>query len=125
MARQHRRSWVITSPAVAKGKVIFGTSDSSKYEIVDADTGKLAVEEQGKAYMFSSPAIAGDVVFIGVMNGTLEARDFATGKLLWEFQTEASKRNLGWVLTADRKFNAPMLFTSNWEGPDLAAFERQ
>jgi eukaryotic-like serine/threonine-protein kinase len=118
-------SWVITSPAVAHGKVVFGTSDSSKYEMLDAETGKLAVEQQGKAYVFSSPAIAGDVVFVGVLNGTLEARDFATGKLLWEFQTQASKRNLGWVLTADRKFNAPMLYTSNWEGATMAALERQ
>ena len=118
-------SWVITSPAVAKGKVIFATSDSSKYGIVDADSGKLVVQQQGTAFMFSSPSIAGDVVFIGVLNGTLEARDFATGNLLWEFQTEASKRNLGWVLTADHKFNAPMLFTSNWYEPTLAAFDRQ
>ncbi len=118
-------SWVITSPAVANGKVIFATSDSSKYEIADADTGKLIVDEQGKAYVFSSPAIAGDVVFIGVLNGTLEARDFSSGKLLWEFQTDASKRDLGWPLTAERKFNAPMLYTSNWEGPTMAAFERQ
>jgi outer membrane protein assembly factor BamB len=118
-------SWVITSPAVARGKVIFGTSDSSKYEVADAATGKPVVEQQGKAYVFSSPAIAGDVVFVGVLNGTLEARDFATGKLLWEFQTEASKRNLGWVLTSDRKFNAPMLYTANWEGATLAAFDRQ
>jgi len=118
-------SWVITSPAVAKGKVIFGTSDTSKYQIADTATGKVEAVEQGKAYMFSSPAIAGDVVFIGVLNGTLEAHDFATGKLLWEFQTEASKRNLGWVLTADRKFNSPMLFTSNWLVPAMAAFDRQ
>jgi outer membrane protein assembly factor BamB len=118
-------SWVITSPAVAKGKVIFGTSDSSKYEIVDADSGKLAVEQQGNAYMFSSPAVAGDVVFIGVLNGTLEARDLASGNLLWEFQTPASKRNLGWVLTSDRKFNAPMLYTSNWVEATFAAFDRQ
>lgn len=118
-------SWVITSPAVSRGKVVFGTSDSSKYEMLDADTGKLAVEQQGKAYVFASPAIAGDVVFVGVLNGTLQARDFATGNLLWEFQTEASKRNLGWVLTADRKFNAPMLFTSNWELGMMMAVDRQ
>ncbi len=118
-------SWVITSPAVSRGKVVFGTSDSSRYEIVDADTGKLAVEQQGKAYVFSSPAIAGDVVFVGVVNGTLEARDFATGKLLWEFQTEASKRNLGWVLTADRKFNAPMVFTSNSVLGTMVGVDRQ
>src|SRR6266513_2479032 len=98
-------SWVITSPAVADGKVFFATSDSSLYHVVDADSGKPVVRQQGKAYMFSSPAIAGDVSFIGVLNGILEARDVKTGELLWDFQVDTSKQNKGWVLTADRKFN--------------------
>lgn len=107
-------SWVITSPAVVNGKVIFATSDSSLYHVVDATTGKEATKQQGKAYMFSSPAVAGDVVYIGVLNGTLEARDLNTGEVLWDYQTDASKRNEGWVLTSERKFNGPMLFRSNW-----------
>lgn len=118
-------SWVISSPAVTRGKVIFGTSDSSRYEVVDANTGKLVVERQGNAYFFSSPAVAGDVVFVGVLNGTLEARDFDSGNLLWEFQTAASKRNLGWVLTSERRFNASILFRSNWEQDFLLDFDRE
>jgi outer membrane protein assembly factor BamB len=118
-------SWVITSPAVARGKVIFGTSDSSRYEVVDENTGKLVLEQQGKAYVFASPAVAGNVVFVGVLNGTLEARDFDSGKLLWEFQTEASKRNTGWVLTSDRKFNGQMLYRSSWEQDNIVAVDRQ
>lgn len=48
------------------------------------------------------------------------ARDRNSGELLWEFQTDASKANLGWVLTADRRFNNPLLFFDNWrEGPLL------
>ena len=113
-------SWVITSPAIADGKVFLGTSDSSLFHIVEAATGKSLVKQDGNAYMFSSPAIAGDVVFIGVLNGTLAARDRNSGELLWEFQTDASKANLGWVLTADRRFNNPLLFFDNWrEGPLL------
>jgi outer membrane protein assembly factor BamB len=118
-------SWVISSPAVTQGKVIFGTSDSSLYLVLDAETGKPMVRQEGKAYVFSSPSVAGSLVFIGVLNGTLEARDLDSGNLLWEFQTEASKRNNGWVLTADRKFNAPMLFWSNWrEGPIVATVQQ-
>lgn len=118
-------SWVITSPAVAGNKVIFGTSDSSLYHVVDADTGKAVLQSQDKAYIFSSPAVAGDVVFLGVLNGTLEARDLATGNILWEFHTEASKRNSGWVLTADRRFNMPMIYRSNWHQAPLMASDRQ
>lgn len=118
-------SWVISSPAVLQGSVIFATSDSSLYHVVDAATGKSVVRQQDKAYMFSSPTIAGDVVLTGVLNGTLVVRDLKSGELLWEFQTEASKQNKGWVLTADRKFNGPMLYFSNWREAPMVATERQ
>ena len=62
--------------------------------------------------MFASPAVAANVVYQGVLNGTLEARDLATGDLLWSWRTDASKENKGWPLTADGRFNMPFLFTS-------------
>jgi eukaryotic-like serine/threonine-protein kinase len=118
-------SWVISSPAVSRGKVIFGTSDSSLYLVLDAETGKEIVRQQGNAYVFSSPSVAGDLVYVGVLNGTLEARDLDSGGLVWEFQTDASRRNAGWVLTADRKFNSQMLFWSNWrEAPIVATMQQ-
>ncbi len=118
-------SWVISSPAVTQGKVIFATSDSSLYHVLDAASGKSVVRKEDKAYMFSSPTIVGDVVLLGVLNGSLMARDLNSGDVLWEFQTEASKQNKGWVLTADRKFNAPMLYYSNWREAPTVATERQ
>ncbi len=118
-------SWVITSPAVVSGKVFFATSDSALYHVVDAATGKSVLKKEGKAYMFSSPAVVNDVVLIGVLNGTLEARDVNTGEVLWEFQTDASKQNNGWVLTADRKFNQPLLFYSNWREAPIVATDQQ
>jgi len=115
-------SWVISSPAVVQGKVIFGTSDSSLYHVLDAATGKSLIERKTKAFMFSSPAVAGNIVYIGVLNGTLEARDLISGALVWEFQTETSRRNKGWVLTGERRFNTALLYASNWrEGPIVAA----
>src|ERR1043166_7677588 len=118
-------SWVITSPAVADGKVFFATSDSSLYHVVDANNGKPIVRQQGKAYMFSSPAVVGDVVFIGVLNGTLEARDVKTGDLLWDFEIEKSKKNDNWILTGDRKFNGPFFYHSNWREAPLVATDQQ
>jgi len=119
-------SWVIVAPAVTQGKVFFATSDSALYHVVDAATGKPVLQQEGKAFMFSSPAVAGDVVYVGVTNGTLEARDVASGTLLCDFQTDASKQNAGWVLTADRKFNNSLLFRSGaqWQGPTIDATNR-
>src|ERR1700730_4441003 len=118
-------SWVITTPAVAKGKVLFATSHSSLFHMLDAATGKSAVRQQLKAYVFSSPSVAGDVAYLGVLNGSLEARDLNTGELLWEFQTEASRENKNWVLTADRKFNGPMIFTTSWREAAASGLDLQ
>jgi outer membrane protein assembly factor BamB len=118
-------SWVNSSPAVTQGKVFFATSDSSLFRVVEAATGKELVRQQAKAYMFSSPAVAGDVVLIGVLNGTLEARDVKTGDLLWDYQIEKSKENKAWVLTSDRKMNLPLLFYSNWRENPIVAADRE
>ena len=75
--------------------------------------------------MFSSPTVVGDVVLLGVLNGTLEARDLKTGEVLWDFQTETSKQNRGWVLTADRKLNEPMTFLSAWRETPVVGTDRQ
>jgi outer membrane protein assembly factor BamB len=118
-------SWVITSPAVTGGKLFFATSDSSLFHVADAVTGKPILKEDGRAYMFSSPTVVNDVALIGVLNGTLQARDVNTGEALWEFRTDASKQNKGWVLTADRKFNSPLLFYSGWREVPIVGTDRQ
>ena len=118
-------SWVIVSPAVIQDKVVFATSDSSLFHIAEAATGKSLIKQTDKAYMFSSPVVAGDVVLMGVLNGTLQARDLKTGEPLWEYQTEASKQNKGWVLTANRKFNGPMLYYSSWREAPVVSTDRQ
>jgi eukaryotic-like serine/threonine-protein kinase len=120
--RDHPAQIVKDSPLLFSCR---GIKRSSLYHVIDANTGKPLVRQQGRAYMFSSPAVAGDVVFIGVLNGTLEARDAKTGDLLWDFQVDKSKQNKGWVLTADRKFNVPRLFHSNWREAPLVANDRQ
>lgn len=121
----NQMSWVNTSPAVVKGKVLFATSDSSLFHLADAVTGKPVLRQQLKAYVFSSPAVAGDAVYLGVLNGSLEARDLNTGELLWEYQTEASRQNRNWVLTADRKFNGPMIFTTAWREAATSSLDLQ
>lgn len=118
-------SWVISSPAVARGRVIFATSDSSLFHIVDAMTGAPVLQNSTQAFVFSSPVVAGDVVLTGVLNGSLQARDFTSGALLWTFRPEAARRNPGWVLRADGGFNAPLLYGSPWRESPLVATERQ
>jgi outer membrane protein assembly factor BamB len=118
-------SWVITSPAVVDGRVIFATSDSSLFHIVDARTGKPVAKQLSKAFMFGSPSVARGIAYQPVTNGMLEARDAATGDLLWTFRTEASRENKGWALTAEGRFNNPMNFPSGNGEAQIIATSRQ
>ena len=99
------KSWVIGTPAVRDGMVYVGTSDSARFMALDAKTGRLRFNFDAKAYMFSSPALAGDLAYVGDHNGRLYAVDAKTGKLAWEFQTEASKADRLKVLNADGSLN--------------------
>ncbi len=118
-------SWVVGSPAVAGGRVFFATSDSSLVHAVDAATGQPLWQQQAAAYLFASPVLAGDRLLLGVLNGTLEARDAATGALRWDWRTEASQANEGWVLTAERRFNSGWLFPSPWREKTAVGVARQ
>jgi len=99
------KSWVIGTPAVRDGMVYAGTSDSARFMALDAKTGRLRFNFDAKAYMFSSPALAGDLAYVGDHNGKLYAIDAKTGTLAWEFQTEASKADRMKVLNADGSLN--------------------
>ena len=89
----NKGSWVITSPAVLDGKVYFATSDTGMFHALDAKSGAPVFSLKFKWPMFSSPAIAGSMLYIGTHEGKLIAIDLKTQKLAWEFQTDASRRN--------------------------------
>ncbi|HUI75862.1 MAG TPA: PQQ-binding-like beta-propeller repeat protein [Candidatus Acidoferrum sp.] len=99
------KSWVVGTPAVHDGMVYVGTSDSARFMALDAKTGRLRFNFDAKAYMFSSAAIAGDLVYVGDHNGKLYALDAKTLKLVWEFQTEGSKKDPFKLLNPDGGLN--------------------
>jgi outer membrane protein assembly factor BamB len=90
----NKGSWVIASPAVLEGKVYFGTSDTGLLHALDAKSGAPVFSLDFKHWpFFSSPAIAGDILYIGSHQGRLNAVDVKTQKVAWTFETENSKKN--------------------------------
>ncbi len=92
----HDGSWVPSSPAVRDGIAYVGQSDGSKLMAVGAD-GKRLWAFDAPNETFSSPALAGDVVYIGGNDnynmkgkGSLCAVDIKTGKALWKLEFPAS-----------------------------------
>lgn len=107
-------SWVITSAAVKNGKVYFATSDSTTIRALDIKTGAETFTLKLKWPMFSSPAIAGEMLYIGSHEGRLTAIDFATQKVAWDFQTDGSKQNGPAFTKPDGTPNYALAFESNF-----------
>jgi outer membrane protein assembly factor BamB len=92
-AADNKGSWVIGSPAVKDGKVYYSTSDGGLFHGVDARTGAELFALRFQWPMFSSPAVAGNIAYLGSHEGKLLAIDVAAHKSAWTFQTEASREN--------------------------------
>jgi len=107
-------SWIMPSPAVYEGRVYFGTSDTGLLRIVDAETGSDVATIDAKFPVYSSPAIADGTVYTGTFGGKLIALDVKTRELLWEFQTEASKRNLAAFSKPDGRIDFSKMMNRNF-----------
>ena len=75
----HKGSWVITSPAIAHGLVVAGSSDGEFVQAVDLQTGKERWRYDTHARVFSSPAVAGGLAYVGTWDGTLLGIDLRSG----------------------------------------------
>jgi outer membrane protein assembly factor BamB len=95
------QSWVNGTPAIRDGVVYAGTSDTHRFQALDAKTGRMRFTFDAKALIFGSAALAGDLAYVGAFNGRLYAIDAKTGKVISEFQTASSKNDPMKVLEAD------------------------
>ena len=96
-------SWVIASPAVADGVVYYTTSDSYRFQSVDADSGKILYWLPTNIYGFSSPAIAGFHAYFGTFDGQLHDVDLKKRAYADAFATAGFKANGPRFLAADGK----------------------
>ena len=93
-AFSNKGSWVTNSAAIKDGKVYFATSDSGLVRALEGKTGaEVFTLDFNRWPMFSSPAIAGNMLYLGSHQGRLLAIDLTTQKVAWQFATEAAKRN--------------------------------
>ena len=118
-------SWVVGSPAVKNGKVYFPTSDSSTLFEVDAKSGEVlhSVTFQ-RWYLYSSPAIAGNMLYIGTTQGKLAAVDLAQFKPVWTFDTDASKERAAKYTKPDGTPDGEALFRSDFYDDMVSGVDR-
>ncbi len=82
----------LSSPAVDKGLVYFGSGDKNFYAL-DAQTGQLKWKFATQDVVHSSPALADGVVYFGSWDTYLYALDAATGQEKWKFKTGEDNKN--------------------------------
>jgi len=118
-------SWVVGSPAVRDGKVYFPTSDSSLLYEVEAKTGKV-LRSLGfnHWYLYSSPALAGDFLFIGSTLGKLFEVGLADMKPVWNYETDSAKQHSAEYMKADGTPNGEALFHSDFYDDMVNGVER-
>jgi outer membrane protein assembly factor BamB len=110
----NKGSWVIGSPAVRDGKIYFSTSDSGLFYGADAKTGAQLFSLKFIWPMFSSPAIAGNMLYIGSEEGKLLTVDLTTQKPGWVFQTDGSRENGPALTKPDGSPKYEAAFTDNF-----------
>lgn len=81
-----------SSPAVAAGKVFFGSGDGNVYAVA-ADSGLLLWKFATRDVVHSSPAVVGSTLYIGSWDSNLYALDVETGQLKWAFKTGEDPTN--------------------------------
>jgi outer membrane protein assembly factor BamB len=113
-AFNNKGSWVISSPVVHLGKVYFATSDSAMLHILDAQSGAPVDSVKFHWLFFSSPSIAGNTLYLAGQDGKLLAIDLASRKVIWTFQSEASRKNLAALTKPDGSPKYEDAFSSNF-----------
>jgi outer membrane protein assembly factor BamB len=74
-----------SSPAVAGGKVYFGSGDGNVYAL-DANTGVVQWRFSTKDVVHASPAVINGIVYVGSWDSNLYAIDAETGQEKWRFK---------------------------------------
>ena len=116
-------SWVNNSPAVKNGAVFFGTSDSGLLYGLDKKTGKVTLRIALNNWpIFSSPAIAGDMIYVGQFGGQLRAIDLTSRSIAWTFETDASKKNAPAITKSDGSVDFNAAFPSNFYDDGVAGY---
>jgi len=118
-------SWIISSPAIDDGHVYFATSDTGLFYSADASSGKIDFSLDFKHWpMFSSPAIAGRMAYIGSHDGKLIAIDLDRSSVAWTFRTDGEKKNGAAYTSADGTPNYEAAFPGSFYDDLIVGFSR-
>ena len=106
-------SWVISTPSIVGGKVLFTTSDSLKFQVLDARTGAEDYSLGYGTYAFSSPTVAEGYAFFGTFDGKLHVVNLGTRSYSGEFAVPGNGLNGPRYLSTDGKLKVDVVWTGD------------
>ncbi len=80
-------AWCEASPAISDGVSYVGSSDGYFINAAEIGTGKERWRVAMPSRIISSPAVAGDALYVGCEDGNVFGLDRATGRELWRYRT--------------------------------------
>lgn len=83
-------AWVIASVAATESRVFSARSSSGNVRAIDRATGEEVWRLSTGDFVFSSPVLVDDVLYIGRGDGVVSAHDADTGETLWSYRTGGS-----------------------------------
>lgn len=83
-------AWVIASVAVDEDRVFSARSSSGNVRALDRATGEEIWRFSAGDFVFSSPVLVDDVLYLGQGDGEVSAHDADTGETLWAYRTGGS-----------------------------------
>jgi outer membrane protein assembly factor BamB len=90
---KEKGSWVIATPALHKGNLLVGTSDTHQFYSLNAETGKVNWIMPLNMRVYATAMVMGNTLVFGCFNGRVYFADPETGKVFKTFQTDESKKN--------------------------------
>jgi eukaryotic-like serine/threonine-protein kinase len=97
-------SWMPSSFAVYNNNAYTGSSDAYGMFTLNLKNGKYT-KTNTTLFTFSTPVIANETAFVGVMNGSLLAIDINTGKVKCKFDTDGRLKNPLKIIKPDGTLN--------------------
>jgi outer membrane protein assembly factor BamB len=110
-------AWILSTASLRDSTIYFGTSDSYLVVALNAFTGALKWKTQLDGYVFSSPFLYEENIFVGDFTGKIYSLDVTTGNIINVYQTSGNHQ------FADSILNQGKLdFMKAAKGKDLSLY---
>ncbi|HYF66993.1 MAG TPA: PQQ-binding-like beta-propeller repeat protein [Ohtaekwangia sp.] len=111
-------AWILSTAAIDRDNLYVGTSDSYLLLAINATNGKEVWRSKLKGYVFSSPAVTRNAVYIADFTGNVYAIRKSDGKIQDTFSTEGRLKNGPKILTTEDRMD----FMKLAAGKDLSQY---